>query len=280
MSSIFFIKIPSFLKLPHQTIHWLDFLAAMTSREIKTRYKHASLGFLWIIFYPLAQMLIMGFIFKFFIPLKIDNYFLFLFAGLLPWNFFNSSILQATPTIVYKRQLIQKANFPKELMILSIVMSNLIHFLAALLLLVIFLLIQMFFFNAFSVEQIMIFLLKTFLLIPLTIWLLLIVIGCSLLFSALNTKYRDVNFSIKAILPLWFYATPILYTMDLIPANLRIIFNLNPLVAVINSFRAVLIGLSTISITSIFMSVGLSILILFIGLRVFLNMSKNFEDWV
>ena len=78
--------------LPHKTRYWLDFLWVMTQKEIKARYKHATLGFLWIVINPLSQMAVMGFVFQFFVPVHVDNYFLFLFAGLLPWNFFAQSL--------------------------------------------------------------------------------------------------------------------------------------------------------------------------------------------
>jgi len=94
------------LNLSPKQRHWLDFLIAMTEKEIKARYKHAVLGFLWVIINPLLQMLIIGFVFQFFIPVKVDNYFLFLFAGLLPWNFFSMSLSKTTPSIVYERSLI------------------------------------------------------------------------------------------------------------------------------------------------------------------------------
>ena len=65
-------------KLSLQQRHWLDFLLAMTEKEIKARYKHAVLGFLWVILNPLLQMVVIGFVFQFFVPVKVDNYFLFL----------------------------------------------------------------------------------------------------------------------------------------------------------------------------------------------------------
>ena len=97
------------LKLSIKQRQWLDFLLAMAEKEIKARYKHAVLGFLWIVLNPLLQMLVIGFIFQFFVPVKVENYFLFLFSGLLPWNFFSMSLSKATPSIVYERSLIQKA---------------------------------------------------------------------------------------------------------------------------------------------------------------------------
>src|SRR3989344_8880626 len=92
--------------------HYFDFLWAMTEKEIKVRYKRAVFGFLWVVVNPLLQMIIIGFVFRFFIKEPIKNYFLFLLVGLLVWNFFNLSLSKATSSIVYERTLIKKAKFP------------------------------------------------------------------------------------------------------------------------------------------------------------------------
>src|SRR3989344_7145799 len=100
--------------------YYFDFLLAMTEKEIKARYKRAVFGFLWVILNPLLQMIIIGAIFSFFI--KIPNYFLFLFSGLLPWQFFSLSLSKATQSIVNERELLQKAKFPIEAIPISIVL--------------------------------------------------------------------------------------------------------------------------------------------------------------
>ena len=82
---------------------YFDFLWAMTEKEIKARYKRAVFGFLWVILNPVLQMFIIGIIFSFFI--KIPNYFLFLFTGLLPWQFFSLSLSKATPSELFFKKL-------------------------------------------------------------------------------------------------------------------------------------------------------------------------------
>lgn len=268
------------IKISDKLDHWLNFLLAMSRRELKVRYKSASLGFLWIIVYPLIQMAIMGLVFSFFVPIEIDQYFLFLFTGLLPWNFFSTTLLQATPNIVYRRQMIKKANFPREIMTLSIVLSNLVHFLTALFLLVIFLLVDMLFIKNMPFSIVIEFILNSLLIIPLTFWLLFTIIGFSLLFSALNTRNRDINFLIKAVMPLWFYVTPILYSFENIPQKFQPLFAINPLVAIISHFRGILLGSPTIDLGYSLVSIFLSLLIMIIGVKTFSILSKKFDDWI
>ncbi len=265
----------SFLKKQY----W-DFLFAMTEKEIKARYKFAILGFLWVILNPLLQMLVIGFIFQFFVPVKVDNYFLFLFAGLLPWNFFSMTVQKATPSIVFERGLIQKAKFPREAIVLSIVLSNLFHFLIALSLLILALVIDKIVFDHYGISQSISYIFRMLWLLPLLFSLTLLTSGFSLICSALNVKYRDVNFITQAILPLWFYATPLVYTLTLLPERFRIFYLLNPMAGIIELFHLVLLNLPLTSVYLAVVSLAMSIVTFLIGWILFQKESKFFDDWI
>jgi len=252
----------------------------MTEKEIKARYKHAVLGFLWILINPLLQMLVIGLVFRFFVPVQVDNYFLFLFAGLLPWNFFSYSLSKTTPMVLNERNLIKKASFPREVIIFSIILSNLFHLFVALGLFIIILLGQKILSGEASFVEILFFTLRFLWIIPITLWLTILVSGFSLLFSSLNVKYRDVNFAVQAILPLWFYATPIVYTLSLLPPSLRHVLYLNPVTTVLELYQAIFleqpISFSWAQVASILMGV----VIFFIGFYFFKKEEPFFDDWV
>ncbi|MBT3249537.1 MAG: ABC transporter permease [Candidatus Pacebacteria bacterium] len=267
-------------KLSHKQRHWIDFLLAMTEKEIKARYKHAVLGFLWVILNPLLQMLVLGFVFHFFMPVNVDNYFLFLFSGLLPWNLFSMSLTKTTSSIVYERSLIQKANFPRETIPLSIILSNMFHFLISLGLLLILLIGDKIFLEHYSVMALGVYASRFLGLIPLLLWLLILTTSLSLLLAALNVKYRDVNFIVQAVMPLWFYVTPVVYTLNLLPESLRPLFYLNPMTAIIEGFHRVLLNLSVTTSDLMIISLTMTFLAVFFGWRVFKQESKNFDDWV
>ena len=260
--------------------YWFEFVAALTEKEIKARYKHAFLGFLWMLINPLLQMVVIGFIFQFFVPVEVDNYFLFLFAGLLPWNFFSYSITKNTPMIINERDLIQKAKFPREGIILSIVFSNLFHFLISMGLLMIALMLDKLVFDHYGLIEFVLYTWRMLLVVPLIIWVNFLTSGFSLLFSALNVRFRDVNFMIQAVMPLWFYATPIVYTLDLLPTFLRPIFYLNPMVGIVELFHYALMGIQPYDYSLIAISFLVSVLAVWVGWRVFRKESKNFDDWV
>jgi len=268
------------IKLDKKDRFWLDFLFAMTEKEIKARYKHAILGFLWVILNPIIQMMVIGFVFQFFIPVKVDNYFLFLFSGLLPWNFFSYTVAKNTPMIINERSLIQKANFPRESIILSVVLSNLFHFLISLLILIVLLIFDKLFLEAYSVIELAKYILRMSTVFPFIVWLFFLVSGFSLFFSALNVKYRDVNFIVQAIIPIWFYGTPVIYSIDLLPEILRPLFYLNPMTAIIDGFHYALLNQKFYSIDLALLSLAISLMIFHIGWKVFEKESKFFDDWV
>lgn len=260
--------------------HWIEFVFALTEKEIKARYKQAFLGFLWILLNPLFQMIIIGFVFQFFVPVQVDNYFLFLFAGLLPWNFFSYTVTKSTPMIINERDLIQKASFPREGIILSIVFSNLFHFLASLLLLLIVLFFDKLLFGGYGFSALLMYSLRLLLVIPIVLWVSFFTAGVSLLFSALNVRFRDIHFMIQAIMPLWFYSTPIVYTLDLLPTFLRPIFYLNPLVGIIELFHFAIMGIAPFENHLIALSFFISVIFMILGWKVFMKESKYFDDWV
>lgn len=246
----------------------------MTEKEIKARYKSTILGFLWMFLNPLFQMLIIGFIFQSFIKVPINNYYLFLFTGLLPWNFFSYSLTKATPSIVYERSLIQKAKFPRESIPLSIIFSNFFHFLISLLLLLIFLVISgSLKFNNLTLPQFSNFVISV-------VWLLSFTCGLSLLTTALNVKYRDVNFFIQALVILWFYATPVMYSLQVLPDRYFFLFQLNPLTYPFELFRSSLINSPLPHINIFWANLALAIVIILLGIFIFKQEEKTFSDWL
>ncbi len=267
------------MKRLRQKRYFADFLLAMTEKEIKARYKHAVLGFMWVVLNPLLQMIVIGIVFKFFVPVHVDNYFLFLFTGLLPWNFFSLSLSKTTPALVFERTLIKKAKFPREAIVLSIVLSNLFHLLISLgMLLIVFIINAVFAdvsFHNFIMQT-----LRFMWLVPVLAWLCVLTSSLSLLFSALNVKYRDINFVVQAILPLWFYVTPIVYTLDLLPSYLHHWFYLNPVTTIINSFQWIFLGVSMPNMEQIAISMLVTAMATVAGYVVFKNESKFFDDWL
>jgi ABC-type polysaccharide/polyol phosphate export permease len=243
-----------------------EFIWAFTKRELKARYKNAFFGFLWMILNPVFQMIIIGAVFHWYLQVEISNYFAYLYIGLLLWNFFSLSMTKSTSAFVNERMLVQKAVFPRESLVLSLILSNGIHTLVGLVLVLPFLKITT---------------IQPGVLVGALAWLLIFTSGLSLLFSTLNVKFRDVSFFVQALLPIWFYATPIMYPLRLAPEPVRNVILLNPLTVVFEYLHASLLGTNVmLSTNQLLVSLGISALIVIIGAVAFTRQQKNFADWL
>lgn len=252
-----------------QSRQFFDLLIGMTQKELKARYKNTFFGFLWIVVNPLLQMLVIGFIFRLFIKEPIQNYYLYLFAGLLVWNFFSISLTKATPSIVNDRSLIKKAKFPRAVIPLSIILSNFVHLFLAFLLLFIPVLILGTLAKFWLLELILGFILIT-----------IFTVGLSLLTSALNVRFRDINFFVQAALILWFYATPIVYSIFVVPRSLIWLWRINPLTSTVQLFQSSLAGAPPPGPAMLLINSALIFFVTALGVLMFIKESSNFDDWV
>jgi len=249
--------------------YFIDLLLGMTEKELKARYKNTLFGFLWIVVNPILQMVVIGFIFRLFIKEPIPNYYLYLLVGLLVWNFFNLSLTKATPSIVNERGLIKKAKFPRAVIPLSIIFSNLINTLLGFGIILVPLLI----FKTISFVSLPGLILGLVLLIVFTV-------GVSLLTSALNVRFRDIYFFVQAALILWFYATPIVYSIGVVPRQLIWFWRLNPLTSVVQLFQNALVSAPPPGLAMLMVNTFTICLVAICGVIIFSIESKNFDDWI
>jgi lipopolysaccharide transport system permease protein len=249
--------------------YFLDLLWIMTQKELRARYKYTILGFFWLVANPVLQMAVIGFVFTFFMREPVKYYYYYLFTGLLVWNFFSLSLNKATPSLVFERELIKKSVFPRAIIPLSIILSNLIHLIAALMLF----LIPLLFINTLSLSTIPTFFFGFVLLLMFTI-------GVCLLTSALNVRYRDINFFVQALLIIWFYATPIIYSFLIIPREFIWLWRLNPMTSILQLFQNAFIRYPAPGPAMLTVNITVIIVVLALGIYVFTKESKNFDDWL
>ncbi len=217
--------------LPRRLIYTRDLLYELVSRDMKLRYKRSVLGFAWSLLNPLSQLLVLQFIFGFVLPVNIPNYFSFLFTGLLPWSWFQSSLFAATSTIVDNRELIKQPGFPVALLPTVTVTSHLVHFLLALPILLLFLII---------LEGSR--LTSAILALPLVIALqFILTLGLAYLVATFHVTFRDTQYLLSVLLQLFFFLTPIFYDASTVPARYQSLYRLNPMVHLVDAYRAILI---------------------------------------
>jgi ABC-2 type transport system permease protein len=244
-------------------------LWGMTEKELRARYKYTIFGFLWLLINPILQMLVIGFIFTFFMKEPVAHYYFYLFIGLLVWNFFSLSLTKATPSIVNDRSLIKKARFPRATIPLSIIFSNIINFLLALLLYTVAVLTI----GTLTWSHVPSILCALFL-------ITLFTVGISLLTSALDVRFRDVNFFVQAALIVWFYATPIVYVITVVPYKFIWLWRLNPLTSVVQLLQYGYLNATPPGPAMLTANILTTIVVAILGIITFRRESKNFDDWI
>jgi len=250
---------------------FFELLLGLTEKEIKARYKKAVLGFFWIFLNPLVQMGIIGFVFAFVFRKTVPNYYIFILSGLLPWNFFSLSADYGTVAITANRDLVKKSPFPKATLPLSIIFSNLNNFFISILLVTAFLLFTR------QLESIAI-----ITLLPLVVlWQIIFTSGLTLFTSALHPFFRDVSFIMRALLRVWFYATPIIYPISIIPEKFHPLFFLNPMSSIVLTYQRVFAKTKfPFTPQVVALQIVLTILILILGVITFRKKEKEFADWL
>jgi len=244
-------------------------------RDLKIRYKQTALGISWIVLQPVLSVAIFSVIFGYL--LKVPSYGVpypvFVYAALLPWNYFANSLSQSSTSLVDSANLITKVYFPRMIIPMTAVVSGLVDFVISFLVLTVLMIVYGFFPSVTVVFLPLFIILAAFTSLGFGLWL-----------SALNIQYRDVKYLVPFLLQVWFYATPIIYGTGLIPERFRFLLNINPMVLVVEGFRwALLQGQSNgYSITGL--SIGISsattILVFFSGLIYFHRTERIFADIV
>jgi len=252
-------------------INFKELLLVFALRDISVKYKQTFFGFLWALIRPLMTMIIFTFVFGRIAKLETAAipYPVLVLAGILPWQFFANSFSEASNSLLNNESLITKAYFPRLILPISVILGTSLEFIICLGLLFILMI-------WFNVQMTLNLLVLPFLYL-LTI---LVILGPSLWFASLNVKYRDLRYIIPFLLQLGLFVTPVGFSSSLVPEKWATLYNLNPLVFLIDAFRWSILGSESISISS-GQVVGFIIIVLALlisGIYFFCKTEKNFAD--
>lgn len=246
-----------------------ELLFMLTGREVSLRYRQTLLGVTWVILQPLLTTFVFTIIFGKLMNAPSDNvtYEVFAFAGLLPWNVFAQSLQRGGISLTKDIRLITKIFFPRIILPMASSLSTLVDFAVSFVLLIILLLVYR------------LPLITNLLLIPfLLIINLLLSIGVGIIFASLNVYYRDFTYVLPFVIQIWMYASPLAYSAKIIPAGWSWVYDLNPLVGIINGFRWAIFGTSTFPAESLGYSFAAAVVIFVIALAIFHRLERSFAD--
>jgi ABC-2 type transport system permease protein len=212
-----------------QTRVRFELLAELVRKDLKVKYKNSALGFVWSLANPLLYLAVFSLVFNVFLRGGVDNFAVLFMAGFLVWSFFNLSTLTATGAVVGNANLVRKVRFPRIVLPLSSVGFAGVHFALQLLVFLVFLVPV--YPQAFGPQL--------WLVVPALAVAVTFTLAMSLLTSALNVRYRDVEHLLEIALLAWFWLTPIVYRVALVQEQfskvpwLFKVYMANPMAAVV-----------------------------------------------
>jgi lipopolysaccharide transport system permease protein len=239
-------------------------------RDISVRYKQTVIGVAWAVLRPFLAMVIFVIVFGRIAKMPSNGipYPILVFAAMLPWQFFATSLSEASTSLVVNTNLVSKVYFPRMIIPAGAVITSLVDLLVSAGLLGI-LMIWFRFMPDWRLLTLPLF----------TIMALLAALGPGLLLTALTVKYRDFRYVIPFVVQFGLFISPVGFSTDVIPANWRLLYSLNPVVGVIDGFRwAICRGESHIYLPGFFLSLLVIFSFLWIGIWYFRKTEKGFAD--
>lgn len=240
----------------------------LTKRDLIGRYKKSILGFLWSFIDPLIQLGVYTFLFTIIMPTGIPNFHICLFVALVPWLFISACLTGGCMCIVGQQDMIKKIYFPREVLPISFVTAQLVNMLFSFIIVFFVLII-----SGYALSW------KAMLLFPLVVVMeYILALGITFLASAITVYLRDMQQVLGALSLILMYASPIIYTLELVPQQYRLIYMINPITRVIIAYRDILYYGRVPELSNMLFGFIESIIILAIGILVFKKLNKHFVE--
>ena len=247
-----------------------ELLYFLAWRDIKVRYKQTVLGILWAFIQPFLKLVVFSVIFGRLAKMDSEGfpYPIFVYAGLLPWQFFAESLNRSSQSVVGSANLITKVYFPRLIVPLASVGSALVDFAIS-----------------FSIlAGLMIYYgvpptAATLMVIPLVLFTIFTALGIGTFLSALNVAYRDFRYVIPFMVQIWMFATPVIYPVTIAPKNWQWLLCLNPMSGIVDAYRSAILG-KPFEWGNLGISLGVALFGFLIGLFYFRRLESQFADIV
>lgn len=212
-------------------IRYRHALMDMTVSQLKSKYAGSYLGIWWAVITPLILAVCINFVFRSVFSIKIPNYTLFVLSGIIPWLFFANTFMDSAVSFTTYSSILKQGIFPREIIPVSIVLSNLLNFLLGF---------------VFMLPLFIMMNLRVAALLPVLAIIILLqaffIMGLGLFFSAASVFLRDLNHLLSIGLMVWFWVTPVFYSQKMLNLPYRVILILNPMTYYVSSFRQILFG--------------------------------------
>jgi lipopolysaccharide transport system permease protein len=259
-----------------EIVQYWDLILLFVRRDFVVFYKQTILGPLWYIIQPLFNTLVFTLIFGKVAKIPTDGIppFIFYLSGTVVWAYFASCLNQTGTTFVANAQIFGKVYFPRISVPISIAITAVFQFIIQ------FMIFLGFFIYFWYVGTDIKPSIYVFTLPLIVLHMAILSIGMGLIISAATAKYRDLTFAMGFLIQLWMYLTPIVYPLSEVPDKFKIFILINPMTAVVESFRGAFLGASSVTPQGLLLSIILTILFFIVGIIVFSRVEKTFMDTV
>jgi len=249
------------------TKQYWNLVKELTISDFKLKYQGSALGYVWSLLKPLLLFGVLYVVFSIFLRFDVEHYNLYLLLGIILWGYFSEGTTNAVGNIVGKSGLISRVNFPRSIIVIASTLTSLLTLLLNLLVFVVF-----FIFSGATVAP------SVLLFVIFLVELYLITLGIGYLISALNIKFRDLSHIWEILLQVGFWATPIIYAVDMIPLKYHFWLFMNPMTRIIQYSRDVIIYGMMPDLKGVIASVFMAVAIFVAGYLVFKKREPYFAE--
>ena len=244
-----------------------ELLKTNIKKEIRGKYKGSWLGVIWTFLNPLLMLAVYAFVFPYILRVNVENYTIFMIVALIPWNFFTIAVQTGTSCVNINGNILKKVYFPREIIPLSVTISQLINFLITCLIMAVFILVSG---VGFSIHLV---------LFPVLVLIqFILILGINFILSAITVFVNDIAHFVQVAMTMGFYATPIVYLPQMLPEKFQWAMKVNPMAVLVEGYRSVLYYHQKPDMFWLAIWACLSFLILIVGYLIFKKLEKTFVE--
>ena len=247
--------------------NYRELLKTNIKKDVGGKYKNSFLGVLWSFVNPLLSIMVYALVFQVILKSDIENYTVYLCCGLIPWQYFAAVVQRGAATIIDNANIIKKVYFPREILPISVVTSEGVNFLISTIIILGFVI--------FGGIGLSVNILWYFLILAIQY---LVCIGIAFIVSSLSVYFRDLIHILGIIIQLLFYATPIVYAANQVPAGLQWVIKINPMTYLIESYRNIFYNKMPPDFVNLLIAFGMGVALCIIGYFVFKKLEKKFAE--
>lgn len=245
-----------------------EMIISLVRRDLKGRYKGSALGFLWTFLNPLFQLLVYTMVFSIIMRAGIKDYYLFLFVALIPWIFFGTCLSGGASCILAQQDMVKKIYFPREVLPIAYVTSQFVNMLLSFIVVFLVLIFAHYPLNLLAILCLPVVMIVEYIL----------ALGFTMIMSAITVYLRDMEYILGIVSMAWQFLTPVMYSIDQVPEEVRWVFSLNPMTSVIVAYRDILYYERVPELSTLLSAVIVGIVSLIIGWVAFEHLQKHFVE--